>query len=132
VEGEPVYLRAGVARPGGPNPSRRNPLVALPAVFDSIRTIAGGSCVVSKRIANNLRIPLLAEVFPAARFVGLGGVGGAGPASLSGAVGGRGAWPLGDLRSQLGGGVGRDRRRAAFRPNGSGAASSLRGPRDRS
>jgi hypothetical protein len=83
VEGEPVYLRAGVARPGGPTPSRRNPVVALRAAFDSIRTIAGGSCVVSKRIANNLRIPLLAEVFPEARFVALVRDGRAVAASLS-------------------------------------------------
>jgi hypothetical protein len=83
VEGEPVYLRAGVARPGGPTPSRPDPAVALPAAFDRIRRIAGGSCVVSKRIANNLRIPLLADVFPDARFVVLVRDGRAVAASLS-------------------------------------------------
>jgi Sulfotransferase family len=83
VEGEPVYLRAGVARPGGPIPSRQNPVVSLPVAFDAIRKIAGGSCIVSKRIANNLRIPLLAEVFPDARFVVLVRDGRAVAASLS-------------------------------------------------
>ncbi len=83
VEGEPVSLRAGVARPGGPTPASRDPVVALRDAFDSIRTIAGGSCVVSKRIANNLRIPLLVEVFPEARFVALIRDGRAVAASLS-------------------------------------------------
>jgi hypothetical protein len=69
VEGEPVYTRAGVERPGGPPPASVDPRTALPAAFDSIRSLGRGSCFVSKRIANNLRIPLLHEVFPKARFV---------------------------------------------------------------
>lgn len=69
VEGEPVYTRAGVERPGGPAPARVDPRIALPAAFDSIRSVGTGSCLVSKRIANNLRIPLLHRVFPNARFV---------------------------------------------------------------
>jgi len=69
VEGEPVYTRAGVERPGGPPPAPVDPRSALPAAFDSIRSLGSGSCFVSKRIANNLRIPLLHEVFPRARFV---------------------------------------------------------------
>jgi hypothetical protein len=69
VEGEPVYTRAGVPRPGGPEPAGVDPEVALPAAFNSIRTLGSGSCVVSKRIANNLRIPLLHRIFPDARFV---------------------------------------------------------------
>jgi hypothetical protein len=69
VEGEPVYTRAGVARPGGPTPAPRDPAVALPASFGSIRRFAGARCLVSKRIANNLRIPLLTGVFPEARYV---------------------------------------------------------------
>ena len=69
VEGEPVYTRAGVPRPGGPAPARVDPRRALPASFDSIRSLGSGSCLVSKRIANNLRIPLLHQVFPDARFV---------------------------------------------------------------
>ncbi len=69
VEGEPVYTRAGVERPGGPPPAPVDPRNALPAAFDSIRSLGSGSCFVSKRIANNLRIPMLHEVFPKARFV---------------------------------------------------------------
>ena len=69
VEGEPVYRSAGVARPGGPPPASADPSIALPAAFGSIRALGGGSCLVSKRIANNLRIPLLHEIFPDARFV---------------------------------------------------------------
>lgn len=69
VEGEPVYTRAGVALPGGPPPADVDPSVALPAAFESIRSLGSGSCVVSKRIANNLRVPLLHQIFPRARFV---------------------------------------------------------------
>jgi hypothetical protein len=69
VEGEPVYTRAGVERPGGPRSAPVDPRSALPAAFDSIRSLGSGSWFVSKRIANNLRIPLLVEVFPKARFV---------------------------------------------------------------
>ncbi len=71
VEGEPVYTRSGVARPGGPEPAAVAPERALPRAFDAVRRVGGGRCVVSKRIANNLRIPLLARVFPEARFVAL-------------------------------------------------------------
>ncbi len=83
VEGEPVYTRAGVPRPGGPAPAPVAPEVALPAAFRALRSLGGGRCVVSKRIANNLRIPLLARVFPAARFVVLSRDGRAVAASLA-------------------------------------------------
>ncbi|MGH2641650.1 MAG: sulfotransferase family protein [Actinomycetota bacterium] len=69
VEGEPVYTRAGVVRPGGPAAGAIDPSVALPAAFDSIRALGSGTCLVSKRIANNLRIPQLHDIFPRARFV---------------------------------------------------------------
>jgi hypothetical protein len=69
VEGEPVYTRAGVPRPGGPTPAGVDPRVALPAAFRNIRSLGSGSVLVSKRIANNLRIPLLHEIFPDGRFV---------------------------------------------------------------
>jgi hypothetical protein len=71
VEGEPVYTSAGVAHPGGRRPTAIDPKVALPAAFASIRRLGSGACFVSKRIANNLRIPLLHEIFPGARFVAL-------------------------------------------------------------
>jgi hypothetical protein len=69
VEGEPVYTRAGIPRPGGPQPADVDPEVALPAAFDTIRSLGSGSVLVSKRIANNLRVPLLHRIFPDARFV---------------------------------------------------------------
>lgn len=69
VEGEPVYTRAGIARPGGPPPAPVPPEVTLPAAFEALRSLGGGRCLVSKRIANNLRIPLLIDLFPEARFV---------------------------------------------------------------
>jgi omega-hydroxy-beta-dihydromenaquinone-9 sulfotransferase len=69
VEGEPLYTRAGVERPGGPTPARVDPRSALPAAFGAIRSLGTGSCLVTKRIANNLRIPLLHQIFPNARFV---------------------------------------------------------------
>jgi len=69
VEGEPVYTAAGVERPGGPTPTRVDPSTALPTAFDAIRSFGAGSCLVTKRIANNLRIPLLHQIFPGARFV---------------------------------------------------------------
>jgi hypothetical protein len=69
VEGEPVYTAAGVERPGGPTPTGVEPRTALPAAFDAIRSFGTGSCLVTKRIANNLRIPLLHQIFPGARFV---------------------------------------------------------------
>jgi Sulfotransferase family len=69
VEGEPVYTAAGVERPGGPTPARVDPHTALPVAFDTIRSLGTGSCLVSKRIANNLRIPLLSTIFPNARFI---------------------------------------------------------------
>ena len=69
VEGEPVYRSAGVARPGGPDPAPVDPSRALPKAFGSIRALSGGSCLVSKRIANNLRIPWLHEIVPQGRFV---------------------------------------------------------------
>jgi hypothetical protein len=83
VEGEPVYGRAGIARPGGTARLRPDPAAALRASFDTIRALDGGPCLVSKRIANNLRIPLLADVFPEARFVSLVRDGRAVAASLS-------------------------------------------------
>jgi hypothetical protein len=83
VEGEPLYTRAGVARPGGPTPRSVAPATELPKAFATIRRFGGGSVLVSKRIANNLRIPLLADVFPEARFVFLVRDGRAVAASLS-------------------------------------------------
>jgi hypothetical protein len=71
VEGEPVYTHAGVAKPGGRTPRAVDPGQALPAALASVAKYGGGNCVVSKRIANNLRIPVLAAAAPQARYVDL-------------------------------------------------------------
>jgi hypothetical protein len=70
VEGEPLYRRCGVGEDGGGPP---DPQVAarLRRSFAAVQRFAGGSLLVSKRIANNRRIGLLAAVFPEARFVHL-------------------------------------------------------------
>lgn len=69
VEGEPLYTHAGVPEAA----DRGDPQVhgALAHSFAAVRRAGGGTVVVSKRIANNRRIPLLAAAFPDARFVEL-------------------------------------------------------------
>lgn len=71
VEGEPVYSQCGIP----PSP-RHTPVVdrprqraALRSSFSAIERYGGGRFLVSKRVANNHRIPLLHESFPAARFI---------------------------------------------------------------
>jgi hypothetical protein len=70
VEGEPVYRRSGI---GDAEVDRSNAGTGsqLRDAFGSIRSFSGGRVVISKRIANNLRIPTLARTFPGARFVEL-------------------------------------------------------------
>jgi hypothetical protein len=65
VEGEPVYASAGAVDTGGPG----EPAIALARAFERIRRFGGGSRFISKRIGNNLRIPLLTRTFPRARFI---------------------------------------------------------------
>lgn len=68
VEGEPVYRAAGV--PLMPDEiGRAGAEESLRDAFGALRRHAGGSIVLSKRIANNVRIPFLARAFPGARFV---------------------------------------------------------------
>jgi hypothetical protein len=70
VEGEPVYGRCGIRKPGaGDVVAAEDPERRLRAMMHTIRRSAGGRVLVSKRIANNLRIPLLARAFPEARFI---------------------------------------------------------------
>jgi hypothetical protein len=68
VEGEPVYRAAGV--PAVPD---EGALVgaerALRETLGAVRRHSAGSLLISKRIANNLRIPFLARAFPEARFI---------------------------------------------------------------
>jgi hypothetical protein len=70
VEGEPVFRRCGITdTPGGTDGRRPADLDRLRRVFDQVLRAGGGAVLVNKRIANNLRIPLLAQAFPDARFV---------------------------------------------------------------
>ena len=68
VEGEPVFRRCGLPElPGGttaPDAAAR-----LRRAVRRICSAAGSGTFVSKRIANNQRIPILLEAFPDARFV---------------------------------------------------------------
>lgn len=71
VEGEPVYRRCGIGQESTPDKPYAVQADRLRHAFDTLRRYAGGRLVVSKRIANNQRIPLLREAFPDARFVHL-------------------------------------------------------------
>ncbi len=66
VEGAPVFERHGFDRD---DDATRGDADALRAAFDDIARFSGGTTIITKRIENNGRIPLLAEVFPNARFV---------------------------------------------------------------
>jgi Sulfotransferase family len=71
VEGEPVFRSCGLGpglATGLPDPSQ---IACMQKTFTALRRYAGAGLVVSKRIASNQRIPLLAAAFPAARFVHL-------------------------------------------------------------
>jgi hypothetical protein len=70
VEGEPVYRHCGIGQDQG-LPADPEQLARLRRSFAALGRFAGGSLLVSKRIANNQRIPLLAAAFPDARFVHL-------------------------------------------------------------
>lgn len=72
VEGESVYRYAGL--PLYPEPGYRpDERVAgrLRAHFSRLQQATGARVVVSKRTANNRRIPALESIFPAARYVNL-------------------------------------------------------------
>lgn len=71
AEGEPVFRRAGLGEEEISDPCYVDPHTAeeLRRAFATIRRFSSGDCLVSKRVANNRRIPLLGEAFPGARFV---------------------------------------------------------------
>ena len=69
VEGEPVFRRCGIAEDGFDSQSLDEPSISLRHTISRLRRFSGGQVFVSKRIANNRRIPLLVEAFPDARFV---------------------------------------------------------------
>jgi hypothetical protein len=72
VEGEPIYASCGIpqdmelAAEGMWEQGQ-----ALRRALSSIRKASGGSVLINKRIANNLRIAFLAAAYPEARFVSL-------------------------------------------------------------
>ena len=71
VEGEPVFRSCGLV-PGPPTgPPDPTQVACVQRTFAALRRHAGARLVVSKRIASNQRIPLLAASFPSARFVNL-------------------------------------------------------------
>lgn len=71
VEGEPLFKRAGLGEAEIASPAEIPPDVVaqLRKTFRSIERYSGGSYFINKRVANNRRIPLLAEAFPTARFL---------------------------------------------------------------
>jgi Sulfotransferase family len=71
VEGEPVYRHCGVGEGPAGGPSEDAQADRLRRAFAGLRRWSGGQVLISKRIANNQRIPFLAAAFPAARFVHL-------------------------------------------------------------
>jgi hypothetical protein len=66
VEGEPLYARAGLGPDGNGSGAH---LAQLQRSFAAVRRAGGGGTLVNKRVANNRRIPVLLDAFPAARFV---------------------------------------------------------------
>jgi hypothetical protein len=70
TEGESIFTRCGV--PEAPTPfdaPTEAEAAALRTTFERLRRYGGGQRLVCKRIANNLRLPLLTDAFPGARFV---------------------------------------------------------------
>ena len=71
-EGEAIYQQAGV--PLTPSPDvKPDPQAAarLRDAFGTMRRCAGGDTIMTKRTANNRRVPWLAEAFPKARYIHL-------------------------------------------------------------
>ena len=71
VEGEPVYRHCGIGEDPTGGRSEGAQADCLRRAFAGLRRWSGGRVLVSKRIANNQRIPFLATAFLAARFVHL-------------------------------------------------------------
>ncbi len=68
AEGEPVFTSHGLETLAPTPPGQVDP-VGLRRSFAALARWSGAPVVVSKRIAHNLRIDVLADVFPEARFV---------------------------------------------------------------
>jgi hypothetical protein len=70
TEGESLFARSGL--PEAPPPDDLPSAAAirsLRSTFERLRSFGGGQRLLCKRIANNLRLPLLVEAFPDATFV---------------------------------------------------------------
>lgn len=71
VEGEPVYRHCGIGAGLAGGGSEDAQADCLRRAFAGLRRWSGGRVLISKRIANNQRIPFLSAAFPTARFVHL-------------------------------------------------------------
>ncbi len=70
TEGESVFARCGLPEaPTPPDAPLAQEAAALRTTFEALRRHGGGQRLLCKRIANNLRLPLLVEAFPDATFV---------------------------------------------------------------
>lgn len=68
VEGEPLFRHRGIPEDGGVGPATAEQL-RIRDDFAAILRYSGADVLLSKRIGHNLRIPLLHDIFPAARFL---------------------------------------------------------------
>jgi Sulfotransferase family len=71
VEGEPVYRHCGIGQAAADPPAQDRQAACLRRTFADLQRWSGGRVLVSKRIANNQRIPFLTAAFPNARFLHL-------------------------------------------------------------
>jgi len=72
TEGESLFTRCGIPEaPVPPDLPHAATVSELRSSFARLRRFGGGQRVLCKRIANNLRLPLLVEAFPDATFVQL-------------------------------------------------------------
>jgi Sulfotransferase family len=70
TEGESVFARCGLPEAPTPDDAPTGAeAAALRRTFEQLRRYGGGQRLLCKRIANNVRLPLLAEAFPDASFV---------------------------------------------------------------
>ncbi len=71
VEGEPVYRHCCIGQGEVDKPAQDRQAACLRRTFAGLQRWSGGRVLVSKRIANNQRIPFLTAAFPNARFLHL-------------------------------------------------------------
>jgi len=72
AEAESVYRASGLPLSPGPEFDPSNELVrSITSNFERVRRLSGGKVVVTKRTANNRRIPALNKIFPNAKYIHL-------------------------------------------------------------